>query len=112
VSHTVLIVDDHEGFRRFAKRLLEAGGLTVVGEASDAATAITAAKELSPDIVLLDVMLPDGDGFAVSEQITSAVILTSSHELDDLRTRLDRSPARGFIPKDDLSAEAVVALVR
>jgi DNA-binding NarL/FixJ family response regulator len=112
VPHTVLIVDDHEGFRRFARRLLEAGGLTVIGEAETAQAAIAAAHELAPDVVLLDIMLPDGDGFAVAEQITSAVILTSSHELDDLRTRLDRSSARGFIPKDDLSAEAVVALLR
>ncbi len=112
MSHTVLIVDDHEGFRRFAKRLLEAGGLTVVGEAADAKTAIAAAADLQPDVVLLDVKLPDGDGFTVAERITAPVILTSSHELDDLRTRLERSRARGFIPKDDLSAAAVVEIVR
>jgi DNA-binding NarL/FixJ family response regulator len=112
VSHTVLIVDDHDGFRRFAKRLLESGGLTVIGEASTAHEAIAAAQQLEPDVVLLDVKLPDGDGFAVAEQIAGAVVLTSSHELDDLRARLDRSSARGFIPKDDLSAAAVVALLR
>jgi DNA-binding NarL/FixJ family response regulator len=111
VSHTVLIVDDHDSFRRFAKRVLEAGGLTVIGEAADAKTAIRAAAELEPDVVLLDIKLPDGDGFTVAEQIAGAVVLTSSHELDDLRTRLDRSRARGFVPKDDLTAEAVVALV-
>jgi DNA-binding NarL/FixJ family response regulator len=111
VSHTVLIVDDHDSFRRFAKRVLEAGGLTVIGEAADAKTAIRAAAELEPDVVLLDIKLPDGDGFTVAEQIAGAVVLTSSHELDDLRTRLDRSRARGFVPKDDLTAEAVVALL-
>jgi len=111
VSHTVLIVDDHASFRGFARRLLEAGGLTVIGEAGNAQQAIASAHELHPDVVLLDVKLPDGDGFAVAEQLTTAVVLTSSHELDDLRTRLDRSRARGFIPKDDLSAEAVVALL-
>jgi DNA-binding NarL/FixJ family response regulator len=112
VSHTVLIVDDHESFRRFARRLLEAGGLTVIGEAATAQEAIAAAQDMKPDVVLLDVMLPDGDGFTVAEQITSQVILISSHELDDLRTRLGRSRARGFIPKDDLAAEAVTALLR
>jgi DNA-binding NarL/FixJ family response regulator len=111
VPHTVLIVDDHAGFRHFARRLLEAGGLTVIGEAETAQTAMIAAEKLQPDVVLLDVMLPDGDGFAVAERVAATVILTSSHELDDLRTRLERSPARGFIPKDDLSAEAVVALL-
>jgi DNA-binding NarL/FixJ family response regulator len=111
VSHTVLIVDDHESFRGFARRLLEAGGLTVVGEADTARQAIEQARQLDPDVVLLDVKLPDGDGFTVAEQITSVVVLTSSHELDDLRARLERSRARGFIPKDDLTAEAVVALL-
>jgi DNA-binding NarL/FixJ family response regulator len=111
VSPTVLIVDDHESFRRFAKRLLEAGGLNVIGEAATAQQAIERAHELAPDVVLLDVMLPDGDGFTAAEQIVAAVVLTSSHELDDLRARLERSSARGFIPKDDLTAEAVTALL-
>jgi len=111
VSPTVLIVDDHASFRRFAKRLLEAGGLNVIGEAATAQQAIEQAHALAPDVVVLDVMLPDGDGFAAAERIAAAVVLISSHELDDLRTRLDRSRARGFIPKDDLTAEAVTALL-
>ena len=117
MAETVLIVDDHEAFRRFARRLLEAGGLDVIGEAADCASAVVAARELDPDLVLLDVMLPDSDGFAVAEQIAQAgararVVLTSSRELDDLRVRLERSPARGFIPKDELSAGALVAIAR
>ena len=114
MAETVLIVDDHAGFRRFARRLLESGGLTVIGEAPDAASAVAAAQELAPDVVLLDVKLADADGFALAERIASAtaVVLTSSHELEDLRTRLDRSSARGFIPKDELTAEALVELVR
>ena len=112
MTATVLIVDDHEGFRRFARRLLEAGGLTVIGEAPDAAAAIQATERLAPDLVLLDVKLPDRDGFAVAAEIghRTAVVLTSSHELDDLRTRVERTSARGFIAKDDLSAEALVAI--
>lgn len=112
MSHTVLIVDDHDGFRRFAKRVLEAGGLTVIGEAATAQQAIAKARELEPDVVLLDIKLPDGDGFTVAEQIAGAVVLTSSHELDDLRTRLERSRACGFIPKDDLSAEGILEIAR
>lgn len=112
MSHTVLIVDDHDGFRRFAKRVLEAGGLTVIGEAATAQQAIAKARELEPDVVLLDIKLPDGDGFTVAEQIAGAVVLTSSHELDDLRTRLERSRARGFIPKYDLSAEGILEIAR
>jgi DNA-binding NarL/FixJ family response regulator len=110
VAETVLIVDDHPGFRRFARRLLEAGGLTVVGEAQDGAHAIAEAARLAPDIVLLDVKLPDRDGFEIADEIAQPVVLTSSHELDDLRTRLERSTARGFIPKHDLSAEALTRI--
>jgi DNA-binding NarL/FixJ family response regulator len=117
VADTVLIVDDHAGFRRLARRMLEAGGLTVVGEAEDGASAVAAARELDPWLVLLDVMLPDADGFAVAERIAQTarharVVLTSSRELDDLRTRLERTPARGFIPKDELSAERLVAIAQ
>lgn len=107
---TVLIVDDHEGFRRFARRLLEAGGLTVIGEAATAASAIDAARELDPDLVLLDVMLPDRDGFAVAEEIAQVVVLTSSHAQDDLYARLSRSSAVGFIRKEDLSTSALLAM--
>jgi DNA-binding NarL/FixJ family response regulator len=112
VAQTVLIVDDHAGFRRFAKRLLEAGGLTVVGEAEDAAAGLAAARRLEPDIVLLDIKLPDRDGFEIAGEIAQAVVLTSSHELDDLRARLERSTARGFIPKHDLTADALTRLAR
>jgi DNA-binding NarL/FixJ family response regulator len=112
VAETVLIVDDHEAFRGFARRMLEAGGMTVIGEAGDGESAVAAARELDPDLVLLDVMLPDTDGFAVAERIAgrARVVLTSSRELDDLRERLACTPARGFIPKAELSAEALRAL--
>jgi len=110
MAETVLIVDDHAGFRRFARRLLEAGGLTVIGEAEDGATGLAAAQRLDPDVVLLDVKLPDRDGFEIAGDIAQAVVLTSSHELDDLRARLERSAARGFIPKHDLTADALKRL--
>ena len=115
VTPTVLIVDDHADFRRLARRVLEASGLMVVGEAADGMSAVAAARALAPELVLLDVVLPDSDGFAVAEQIAQVsgrvrVVLTSSRELDELRSRLERSPARGFLAKDDLSGEALLAV--
>jgi two-component system nitrate/nitrite response regulator NarL len=116
VPQTVLIVDDHVGFRGFARRLLEAGGYTVVGEAGDGASALAAVAALRPELVLLDVMLPDIDGFAVAERIAGngddpVVVLTSSREAADFGQRLERTSARGFIHKDELSRAALVRLV-
>ena len=115
MAWTVLIVDDHVAFRGFARRLLEAGGFTVVGEAGDGASAIAAVGELQPEPVLLDVMLPDTDGFAVAERLAldgaaPFVVLTSSREASDFGPRLARSHAGGFIPKSELSGAALAAL--
>jgi two-component system nitrate/nitrite response regulator NarL len=115
VSQTVLIVDDHAGFRGFARRLLEAGGFRVVGEADDGASALAAVDELRPQVVLLDIVLPDTDGFAVAERLAQdetrpAVVLTSSRQAEDFGSRLEHSPTRGFIHKDDLSSAALARL--
>ena len=115
MSQTVLIVDDHAGFRGFARRLLEAGGFDVVGEADDGASALAAVEALRPELVLLDVLLPDTDGFAVAERLAEhgdgpIVVLTSSREAADFGGRLERSPRAGFIHKDDLSGAALAAL--
>ena len=117
MPQTVLIVDDHAGFRAFARRLLEAGGYAVVGEAEDGVSAVAAVEALRPELVLLDVVLPDTDGFAVAERLAesyagSVVVLTSSRDAADFGSRLERSPARGFIHKDELSGAALAALVR
>jgi len=116
VPQTVLIVDDHAGFRGFARRLLEAGGYTVVGEAGDGASALAAVAKLRPELVLLDVKLPDTDGFAVAERLAGdndepvVVVLTSSREAADFGQRLEQTSAQGFIHKDELSGAALARL--
>jgi CheY-like chemotaxis protein len=117
VQRTVLIVDDHASFRRLARRLLEAGGFTVVGEAADGASALESVTELRPQLVLLDVLLPDMDGFAVARRLASRterplVVLTSSRDAPELGARLENARADGFIHKDDLSAAALAAVAR
>ena len=116
MRRAVLIVDDHPSFRRFATRLLEAGGFEVVGEAEDGSSALAAARRLRPELVLLDVLLPDMSGFEVAEALaaTSAspqVVLVSSRSATELGRALDESPARGFVTKGELTAAAVTALV-
>jgi two-component system nitrate/nitrite response regulator NarL len=116
VRATVLIVDDHAGFRRFARRLLEADGFVVVGEASDGASAVAAARTLRPQLVLLDVLLPDMDGFEVAdalarEPVPPLVVLTSSRDASDLAMRLERAAATGFVHKSELSGPALAALI-
>ena len=116
VPPTLLIVDDHAGFRAFARAVLESEGFEVVGEAADAATAVTECRRLAPDLVLLDVMLPDGDGFDVCERLTRDgggrvdVVLTSSRDAAAYSTRLATTSARGFLPKEDLTGAALIAL--
>jgi DNA-binding NarL/FixJ family response regulator len=114
VHTTVLIVDDHEGFRSSARRLLELDGFDVVGEAADGASALELVHELEPELVLLDVALPDTSGFEVAEQLAGVpakVILISSRELQDFGERVRRSGALGFVSKDRLSGAALQALL-
>ena len=113
---TVLIVDDHPSFRASARTLLEAEGYDVVGEAESGETAVDAARELHPDLVLLDVQLPGIDGFHVADQLRKLedppiVILTSSRDVGDFGTLVESSGACGFVPKNELSGPAVTALI-
>jgi CheY-like chemotaxis protein len=111
---SILIVDDDHRFRGIARRLLESEGFQVVGEAGDGAGALAAARELEPDVVLLDVQLPDLDGLEVAERLTAdggpAVVLTSTREECDFGPQLHESGARGFVPKDELSAGRITEL--
>ncbi len=116
MASSVLIVDDHPGFRATARRLLESEGYAVVGEAADGAAALAAVAELSPDVVLLDVQLPDIDGFEVTSRLTragasAAVVLVSSRDGDDYGSLAGDSGARGFIAKSDLSGAALEELL-
>lgn len=113
---TLLIVDDHPGFRSLARKLLEAGGFEVVGEAANGHAAVVAARQLRPDMVLLDIKLPDIDGFEVTARLGDGgagpvVVLTSTRDRVDYGARVEQSGARGFIPKAELSGAALQALL-
>jgi CheY-like chemotaxis protein len=112
VATTVLIVDDHAPFRDSARRLLESEGFKVVGEAENGVAALRVAKDVHPDVVLLDIQLPDFDGFEVADRLRKLerapiVILTSSRE--DYRALIATSAARAFVRKDELSGEALAS---
>jgi DNA-binding NarL/FixJ family response regulator len=113
----VLVVDDHASFRSIARRVLVADGFTVVGEAADGAESIRTSGDLCPDLVLLDVQLPDIDGFAVAAALAlqidpPAIVLVSSRSRVDYGSRIEDCGARGFIAKSELSGLAVRRLLR
>lgn len=116
MKRTVLIVDDHAGFRATARRVLEAGGYSVIAEAADGGAGVAAAAELRPDLALVDVQLPDFDGFEVARRMRDAgeapeIVLTSSRDRADFGSLVENSGARGFVSKDDLSAGALEELL-
>jgi CheY-like chemotaxis protein len=116
VERSVLIVDDHAGFRSFARSLLESEGYTVTGEAEDGLSAIAAVTESRPDVVLLDVQLPDMDGFEVARRLRESgdpppIVLISTRDAADYGHRIESSGARGFIPKSELSGSALEDLL-
>ena len=111
----ILIVDDNAGFRVQARALLEADGFDVVGESTDGLSGLSDARRLRPDLVLLDIGLPDVEGFEVARSLADDgqppyVVLTSSREATEYGPRLTTSRALGFLPKDELSGPAIRAL--
>jgi DNA-binding NarL/FixJ family response regulator len=118
MAPTVLVVDDHPSFRASARAILEAEGFEVVGEAEDGASALAAVDALDPQVVLLDVQLPDMTGFEVCARLAERnggapdIVLVSSREACDYGSLIQQSGARGFVPKAELSGEAVSALLR
>lgn len=116
MAASVLIVDDHRDFRTWARLLLEQAGYLVVSEAADGAGAVREARRMRPDVVLLDIRLPDVDGFEVARRLCAqepgqAVILTSTREAADFGERIQTSCALGFLAKADLSAEALARML-
>jgi DNA-binding NarL/FixJ family response regulator len=112
----ILLIDDHPGFRASARRMLESEGYRVVGEADNGASAVRRARELTPQLVLVDVYLPDIDGFEVAAQLAAlddppAVVLISSHDRDEVEPYVAGSGARGFLPKAELSRVALEDLL-
>jgi DNA-binding NarL/FixJ family response regulator len=115
-ARRVLVVDDHPSFRRCASTLLAAEGFEVVGEAGDGASALAAAERLEPELVLLDVQLPDLDGFQVASRLLARdpavrIVLVSSRDRSSYGPLIEESGARGFISKGDLSGEALERLL-
>jgi two-component system response regulator EvgA len=113
---SVLIVDDHPSFRLSARRMLEAAGYSVVGEAEDGEAALSAVRKLNPDLVLLDVQLPDINGFEVASRLSleadcPAIVLTSTRESSDFGKEIGESSVHGFVTKGELSGEALAALI-
>jgi DNA-binding NarL/FixJ family response regulator len=111
---TIVIVDDHEPYRRSARTLLELDGYRIVGEAEDGAAALEVVERTRPDVVLLDIELTDMSGLEVAERLAGGearIVLVSSRDQQDLGRRARRCGAVGFIPKDELSGERLAAVL-
>jgi DNA-binding NarL/FixJ family response regulator len=112
----VLIVDDHARFRALARRTLQADGYDVVGEAPDGAGALAAVAELRPDLVLVDVGLPDVSGLDLARTLRDGgdgpnVVLVSTRDAEDYAQLAASHGALGFVPKAELSGDALRALL-
>jgi len=112
MATSVVIVDDHAGFRATARLLLEAEGFAVVGEAADGAEALRVVDALAPQVVLLDVCLPDVDGFEVARRLTGranppCVVMVSSRDGGDFGSLVADCGACGFIAKSELSRAVI-----
>lgn len=113
-----LIIDDSPEFLDAARRLLRLEGVDVVGVASTGADALRLARDLRPDVTLVDIVLGPEDGIAVARRLAESdgrpggkVILISTHGEDEFADMIHASPTIGFLPKGALSAAAIVTLI-
>jgi DNA-binding NarL/FixJ family response regulator len=116
ITRTILIVDDHPSFLAAARLMLETEGFDVVGVATEGESAVAETLRLAPDVVLIDVALPDIDGFEVAARLrtaaaASAIVLTSSRDGADFGPLIEESGALGFISKHELSGDAIRGLL-
>jgi DNA-binding NarL/FixJ family response regulator len=116
MGETVVIVDDNDGFRARTRQLLESDGFEVIGEADGEASGLQAVTRLRPQVALLDVQLPDGDGFALAARLRTAaartaVVITSTRDACDYASAVESCGALGFIAKSELSPEALRAVL-
>lgn len=116
MNETIVIVDDHPSFRAMARTVLETEGFVVVGTADDGESGVAETLRLAPDVILLDIGLPDIDGFEVAARLReagshAAIVLASSRDGSDFGSLIVESGARGFVEKAKLSGDAVRALV-
>jgi DNA-binding NarL/FixJ family response regulator len=112
----VLAVDNHAEFRAAAGKLLESAGFVIAGEAADGVGALSAVRSLRPEVVLLDVQLPDIDGFELAKRLAddrceATVVLVSAREARDYGGRVERSHSAGFILKNRFSAAGLRSLL-
>ena len=113
VSLRCLIVDDNAYFLEAAADLLTRQGVTVAGVASDTADALRLARELRPDVVLVDIMLGRESGIDLARRLAAAnsgglaIILISTHAEADFADLIQEAPVAGFVPKSELSASAI-----
>lgn len=116
VTGSVLLIDDDPAFRRLARQTLNGSGLTVVGEAATAAAGSAAARSLEPEIMLVDVGLPDGDGISLAGELSALpwgprVVLTSVDPDAASPEEVRKSGAIGFVPKQDLPGSGLDMLM-
>jgi DNA-binding NarL/FixJ family response regulator len=112
----VLLIDDHNAFRINARRALEAAGYEVVGMAGDGQSGLRAARDLQPDVVLLDIGLPDVSGLDLAQVLHDEapalpVVLISTHDAGDLAELARTHGARGFLTKDELFGDALARVI-